>query len=326
MTSNQLFNMRQLCHLIGKGIDTDTALNTLINNLEPADKNLWLKVQQHHQKGHDIFSSLQQLKDSEVERHIQGLRSGTELGIEEKELLNFSAKQSVSTMEIYSIIKSRLLKSVGYAALVSILALLILGIFVNYVLPVYKSVLYDMVTTKHTFMANIEALTFQSWQSLLIYLPPLIVITIFIAIYRFKTESILNNRTASYIPLVRGIKHQVAKVGFFRKVHAFHSLLSVDEKQFQKQLDSPFFTGSKDIKLSTLLDDNAQKKLLALQSMGTLNDEIPLLKTSVETSAIETISQKTNTLAIIFHIIIILIVAKIIQTLYIPIFQLGAGF
>lgn len=326
MENNHLFYLRQLCHLLNKGQTTEAALAKLIENIDDTDKPHWQKVQAQHQSGHGLFDSLKQLHDPQVDQRINQLRYGLELGIEEKELLAYDSDESINSLQIYSIIKSRLLKSIGYAAVVSTLALIVLGIFVIHVLPVYQEVLYDAVVQNYSVITNIEALTFQSWQSILIYLPPVLVIVIFFIILRLNVETILSNKLASYVPLIKGIKNQAAKINFCRKLNAFSHHLPQDKEIFLKQLNSPFFTGNSSIKINTLLDSKSQKKLSFLHEMETLSEETGAISTSVESTAIESISQKANALAIVFHIMVILIAAKVIQTLYIPIFQLGAGF
>ncbi|WP_223670836.1 hypothetical protein [Kangiella shandongensis] len=319
--NNHLFYLRQLSHLLGKGTETGEALEQITQQTVS-----WQPVLQHYQQSQDLLASLEQLNDSDMSSFIENLKAGRELGLNDRDLLLHIESSTSSSLQINTIIKARLVRSLGYAALVAGIALIVLAIFYLYVLPVYQTVIYDQMTQSKSLMAHIDALTFNSWRSLYIYLPPVIIIVIFASIAFTPTKALPQSRLLSFIPMMKGLPRHSARVALIHQLNDFYVFLSRDKDTFKQQLNSNFFTSQSRWDFTQLFSAKERETIMALHQLDTFHQESGNLVTQVESDAIESISSQTNILAVIFHIAIIIIVAQIVMSIYQPIFQLGAGF
>ncbi|MHC9509770.1 hypothetical protein [Kangiella sp. M94] len=323
---NQLFYLRQFVHLLAKGEEPRTAFNILVNEVPKSQLESW-------QQAHTIYEATQSLERAFEKLNIKSassiteqLRRGKELGLPEVEVLQNYVNANNSELQIAQIIKSRLLRILSYCALLSVIALIVLTTFNLYLLPVYSSVLLDGQLHSSDFVGRMDILRMKSWWSLLLYLPPVIIIGLF-ALASFKSaESFTQGKFLTRLPIMKGIMFQLSRIHFVHNLKAFHQGLPQNKAERLSALNSPFFSNSERFTFDKLFNQQEREQLLALFSLQTFEQESPNLLSSVETQAVESVHQKTGVIATLLHLFLIFIVFQIVISIYLPIFQLGTGF
>lgn len=322
---NSLFYLRQFVHLMAKGEEPRTAFNILVNEVPSDQLESW-------QQAHTIYEATQSLERAFEKLKIKSspitaqLRRGKELGLNELEVLQHYTAANSSEMQIAQIIKSRILRSTGYAALLSVIALIVLGVFSLYLIPAYNNIVFDGQMYSSSFQHRMDVLQFKSWWSLLLYLPPVLIIGLFVLANLASVESYTQSKLFTKLPVMRGIMMHLSRVRFIHNLNAFHHRLPDNQAERIKALNSPFFSQSEQLTFNHIFYDQEKEQLLALFKLQTFAEESPTLISTLETQAIESTHRKTGIMAIGLHLLIIAIVFQVVLSIYLPIFQMGTGF
>lgn len=323
--NNSQFYLRQFVHLMAKGEEPRTAFNIMVNEVPAEQRDRW-------QQAHTIYEATQSLERAFEKLNIKSspiteqLRRGKELGLNELEVLQHYTAANSSEMQIAQIIKSRILRSTGYAALLSVIALIVLGVFSLYLIPAYNNIVFDGQMYSSGFQQRMDVLQFKSWWSLLLYLPPVLIIGLFILANLASVESYTQSKLLTKLPIMRGIMMQLSRVRFIHNLNAFYERLPDNQAERTKALNSPFFSQSEQLTFDHIFYAQEKEQLLALLKLQTFAEESPTLINTLETQAIESTHRKTGILAIALHLLVIAIVFQVVLSIYLPIFQMGTGF
>ena len=324
-TNNSLFYLRQFVHLMAKGEEPRTAFNIMVNEVPAEQRDTW-------QQARTIFEATQSLERAFEKLNIKGspiteqLRRGKALGLSELEVLQHYTEASSSEMQIAQIMKSRILRSTGYAALLSFIALAVLVVFSAYLIPAYNNIIFSEQMYSPNFQLRMDMLQFKSWWSLLLYVPPVLIIALFVLANLIRVESYTQSKFLSKLPIMRGIMMQLSRVRFIHNLNAFYERLPENKAERLKALNSPFFSQSEQLTFNHIFYAQEKEQLLALLKLQTFAEESPTLINTLETQAIESTHRKTGIMAIIMHLLVIAVVYQVVLSIYLPIFQMGSGF
>lgn len=324
--NNQLFYLRQFVHLMAKGEEPRTAFNILVNEVPKSQLESWQQAHTIYEATQSLERAFEKLDIGTSSPIIEQLRRGKELGLNEQEVLQHFSVANSSEMQIAQIIKSRLIRILSYSAFLSVIALVILNIFSFYVIPTYTNLLVDESMYPTSLVYTIDALRMQSWWSLLLYLPPILIIGVFVIASLSQAEAFTRNRIITRLPLMKGIAKQLGRVNFIQNLRNFHKRLPDNNAELVKTINTPFFSSSDQFTFDELFNEQEKEQLLALLKLDTFEQESSELIGKIETQAIESSHQKTGIIAILLHLLLIYIVYQIVSSIYLPIFQLGTGF
>lgn len=324
--NNQLFYLRQFVHLMTKGEEPRTAFNILVNEVPSDQLDNWQQAHTIYEATQSLERAFEKLDIRTSSPIIEQLRRGKELGLNEQEILQHFSAANSTEMQIAQIIKSRLLRILSYSAFLSVIALVILNIFSFYVIPTYTNLLVDESMYPSSLVYTIDALRMQSWWSLLLYLPPILIIGVFVIASFSRVETFTRNKIITRLPLMKGIAKQLGRVNFIQNLKNFHKRLPDNNADLLKTISTPFFSSSDQFTFDELFNEQEKEQILALLKLDTFEQESSELISKIETQAIESSHQKTGIIAILLHLLLIYIVYQIVASIYLPIFQLGTGF
>lgn len=321
MKSEHLFLIRQLANLVKKGKSIEDAFYD-INQVTKSG--VWQRVYANYQQTGNLQQALSYIPEFGLSLVADQLRHANSLNIPASDVLSKAVVNESRSLQMASIVKGRLVRSASYAAIVGLVALSITVMFAIYVAPMFEDLFQELPEISSNLINRLEGLTLNSWLSVLYYLPPIILILIFAYFSLTPTNKLLFNSSHSKLPFLRPIQKQLARSYFVNNIWEHRDFIT-ESNNLEETFDSSFFS-TENYKFSQLFSYKEQNQIRQTFQLGTQETELPILVADIETETIESTNKRTSTLSTVLLLLMFFIVANLVYTIYIPIFQLGAVF
>ncbi|NVJ66191.1 MAG: type II secretion system F family protein [Gammaproteobacteria bacterium] len=319
MIEKHLFLIRQVANMVEQGHSIESALSQI---KELSESQVWDKVYDQYQLTGDIKQALKQIPGFHFTHVASQLNQAADAGIAQEEVLAKASNTQSRSIQMASLLKGRLMRSASYAAIIGVIALIVTAMFAIYVAPMFGDLFSEYPDESSQLSSRLEGLMLQSWLSVIYYLPPLILIGLFVFFSLTPTDKLLFNRAHRKLPLLRGMQIQLARSYFINNIYEYRESVA---NSSENVLSNSFFT-TENYNLDQLLRKSEIDKLNAIFELGTQEKELPIMLTEIETETIESANKKTSGLSTLLLILMFMIVANLVYTIYLPIFKLGAVF